>query len=60
MVGNGVTDELAWGGSQTIDLPIDEVVKSPISYYTSCFKKYLIEKAWHLETEENNKLLSIT
>lgn len=30
---------------QSIDTPIDETSKPPISYYISCFKKSLIEEA---------------
>lgn len=42
--GEEMDDELARGGSKSIDLPIDGTVKPPISYCVSCFKKSFIEE----------------
>lgn len=48
-----MTGELAQGGNLSFYLPVNETVKTPISYYVSALKKLLSKKLWvrsHFET----------
>lgn len=44
IVGNEVADEFAGGGSQSIEMLIDETVKPPIDFMSAASKKLLSKK----------------